>query len=401
MRVGLSILCVVALLSCSSQTVTPTVATHPSLHMAHSNVSGFSHLFDFSGPDGEHPFAALLDINDILYGTTADGGANAKGTVFRITTSGKEQVVYSFKGYPVDGAHPVGGLTDSGGLLYGTTSDSATIFDITLSGKETVLHRFVGRHDGRRPVSDLLDVGGAFYGTTEGGGYSGNGTVFVLERSGKERVIYSFGPRPDGSNPMARLLDVSGALYGTTAYGANDLDGGIIYRITSSGMENILHTFKGEAASPMAGLIDMNGLLYGTAYHAGAYHNGAVFAMTPSGTVKLLYRFKGKSDGAGPSAELTDVNGTLYGTTFAGGGSSNCFILYGYNGCGTIFSITPAGTETVLYRFTGGADGAGPRAKLLNVNGTLYGTTAYGGNSTCKGNFYVFTGCGTVFTFRP
>jgi uncharacterized repeat protein (TIGR03803 family) len=82
---------------------------------------------------------------------------------------------------------------------------------------------------------------------------------------------------------------------------------------------------------------------------------------------------------------LLNVGGTLYGTTSLGGG--------GANGQGTVFSITPAGAETVVYAFRGGSDGSEALGDLIRVKDKLYGTTASGGGSGCKGG-----GCGTVFS---
>jgi uncharacterized repeat protein (TIGR03803 family) len=78
-----------------------------------------------------------------------------------------------------------------------------------------------------------------------------------------------------------------------------------------------------------------------------------------------------------PQAELVNVRGTLYGTTSAGGSSRNC----GSGGCGTVFSITPGGIEKVLYSFGSSPDGYWPEAGLIDVGGTLYGTTAFGGSN--------------------
>jgi uncharacterized repeat protein (TIGR03803 family) len=107
----------------------------------------------------------------------------------------------------------------------------------------------------------------------------------------------------------------------------------------------------------------------------------------PSPSYQLLYRFPSyASGGFDPQAPLIDVNGTLYGTTKYGGGSTNCT-----GGCGTVFSIDAGGTEKVLHSFAGGSDGAWPTAALLDVGGTLYGTTEKGGTN-CSG------GCGTVYS---
>jgi uncharacterized repeat protein (TIGR03803 family) len=97
----------------------------------------------------------------------------------------------------------------------------------------------------------------------------------------------------------------------------------------------------------------------------------------------VLYSFKGGSeDGEYPEAGLINVKGTLYGTTYDGGA----------NGDGTVFAITTSGAETVLHSFKGGSgDGEDPEAGLLNVKGTLYGTTFEGGAN----------GDGTVFSLKP
>jgi uncharacterized repeat protein (TIGR03803 family) len=109
--------------------------------------------------------------------------------------------------------------------------------------------------------------------------------------------------------------------------------------------------------------------------------------VTTAGQEKVLYSFKGGKDGWWPASSLLDVGGTLYGTTQYGGGNG-C----GHTGCGTVFALTTAGAETILYRFKGGAHGERPTAGLIDVKGKFYGTTNEGGNGGCGGE-----GCGTVF----
>jgi uncharacterized repeat protein (TIGR03803 family) len=115
----------------------------------------------------------------------------------------------------------------------------------------------------------------------------------------------------------------------------------------------------------------VNGTLYGTTSGGGANtYYGTAFSITKSGTETVLHSFGGSRDGAAPWG-LINVKGVLYGTTEFGGGA---------NSGGTVFSITTSGTETVLYSFKGGpGDGEWPYAGLLEVNGTFYGTTSYGG----------------------
>ncbi len=206
-------------------------------------------------------------------------------------------------------------------------------------------------------------------------------------------VLHSFGGMGDGENPYAGLLNVNGTLYGTTAYGGANGDG-TAFSITSFGAtpfgtETVLHSFKGGSGDgeyPFAGLINVKGTFYGTTSEGGANCSpsggcGTVFAMTPSGTETVLHSFGGSGDGNGPLAGLINVKSTLYGTTMEGGA----------NGDGTVFSITPSGTETVLHSFRGSGDGEFPLAGLVNVKGTLYGTTVYGGANND----------GTVFSITP
>ena len=100
----------------------------------------------------------------------------------------------------------------------------------------------------------------------------------------------------------------------------------------------------------------------------------------------MLHSFGNGSVGRGPSASLIDVKGMLYGTT-GDGGTYHCDTG---GSCGTVFSITPSGTEKVLYSFGSGADGIHPLASLINVAGTLYGTTSFGGANK-KGTAFALT----------
>ncbi len=176
---------------------------------------------------------------------------------------------------------------------------------------------------------------------------------------------------------------MNGTLYGTTVSGGPYYNSGTVYSITTSGSETVVYRFHGgfDGAFPYSSVIDVNGTLYGTTYSGGAGSClragscGTVFSVTTSGVEKVLHSFQGGVDGAFPQSSLIDVKGTLYGTTTAGGNSCASY------GCGTVFSITTAGVEKVLTKF--GQDNAGwnPEAGLIDVKGRLYGTAAYGGSS--------------------
>jgi uncharacterized repeat protein (TIGR03803 family) len=150
-----------------------------------------------------------------------------------------------------------------------------------------------------------------------------------------------------------------------------------------AGVKKVLYAFQGatDVSGLRSRLINVNGMLYGTTEYGGQaqsnFSYGTVYRISTEGAEKLLYRYAGGSDGANPAANLIDTNGMLYGTTRNDGGGGSCGQSHG--NCGTIFSITTGGVEKVLYSFTGGGDGKLPVAPLTNVNGTLYGTTTYGG----------------------
>jgi uncharacterized repeat protein (TIGR03803 family) len=350
----------------------------------------YKSIFSFNSSYGTTPIAGLISVNNALYGTASDYFGNyCCGTVFKITTSGVATELYNFRGGS-DGTEPWARLTNVNGVLYGATfgggaHSGGTVFRITTAGKEKVLHAFGGGSDGSTPADPLINVGGVLYGTTGGGGSSDNGTVFRITTSGSEKVVYAFkGPPKDGDGPSAGLTYVKGSFYGTACCGGSANDG-ILFKVTSSGSEKVLHVFTGkDGSTPSSTLLSLNGTLYGMTRSGGASNNGTVFKIGASGSgFKVLHDFKGKPDGASPTySELTDLNGSLFGVTADGGSSDD----------GTIFKITTTGKETVLYSFKGGSsDGRNPDGPLLYLKGVFFGTTTQGGSS----------GDGTVFSFKP
>lgn len=342
-------------------------------------------VYSFKGSsDGANPLAGLLDFKGTLYGTTYGGGANGKGTVFALTPSGTETVLHSFGGSG-DGAHPQAGLIEVQGTLYGTTREGGadnlgTVFSITASGAETVLHSFAGHpNDGQFPEAALLDMHGTFYGTTEGGGsaacgggsIAGCGTVFEMTEAGAVTILHSFGP--DGVLPEAALISVGGKLYGTAA-GGGDHETGTVFSCTTSGATTQVYSFKKfpeDGAVPKASLLDIGGTLYSTTSKGGAHKGGTIFTVTTSGTETMLHSFGGPSGGGEtPVTALLNVSGTLYGTTYRGGAHN----------AGVVFSSTASGTENEIHAFGAPGDGRFPAGDLIDVNGTLYGTTSGGGS---------------------
>jgi uncharacterized repeat protein (TIGR03803 family) len=217
---------------------------------------------------------------------------------------------YNFKGGKTDGQNPNGGLVNVDGTLYGTTNGGGahctggvacgTVFSVTTSGKETVLHSFKGADtDGQNPDAGVIYVNGKLYGATTGGGHcrfdpsKGCGTVFATTLPGAETVLHDFGNGADGAVPQSALLDMKGELYGTTPYGGGSSGWGTLFEISTSGKERVLHRFNplgGAGYYPVASLINVNSTLYGTATAGGLGYCGSdgtdpgcgiVFALTP------------------------------------------------------------------------------------------------------------------------
>jgi uncharacterized repeat protein (TIGR03803 family) len=313
---------------------------------------------------------------------TSDPFAIGCGTVFKISPAGEETVLHVFAAAPADGANPSVLIQGSDGNLYGTTAsgganNGGTVFKLTPEGVETILYSFAAGSD-RGPLGGGLVQGsdGNFYGTTGGGGANNDGTVFKLTPQGVETVLYSFAGVPDGAVPIGQLVQGSdGNFYGVTNSGGevvshDGTEGGTVFKVTPEGIETVLHRFTGsDGASPLAGLIQgSDGNFYGTT-SVGNTGSGTVFELTPEGVETTLHSFSG-SDGASPQASLIQgSDGNFYGTT--SGGETNV--------SGTAFQLTPAGVLTVLYSFPGSSV-PGPDTNLVQASdGNLYGASFYDG----------------------
>jgi|HubBroStandDraft_1064217.scaffolds.fasta_scaffold01635_11 uncharacterized repeat protein (TIGR03803 family) len=397
---------------------------------ARSQAQTLTTLYSFSGEngDGAGPYAAVLyNSNGTLYGTTGFGGVYNSGTVFELTPPASggawtETVLHSFGGGD-DGTYPYGGVVaGANGVLYGTTnyggaSGMGIVYELAppaVSGgawTETVLHNF-GGSDGAYPYSTVtVAANGALYGTTELGGTYDFGTVYELtppaggSGAWTETVLYNFTGGSDGCSPYAvPTFNASGAIYSTTVAGGSS-DKGTIFKLAppvkgSVWKETVLHNFNGsDGGFPYSGVVlGANGDIYGTTAGSVNAGNGSAFLLTPpSGTGKtwtetVLEKFNGNSKGGAPHAVSSfGPGGVLYGTAFGGGTGQR------FNGSGLIYQLTPPSgsgswTETVLYIFQGGDDGASPNAPLIpGANGVFYSTTLGGGSF----------GQGTVFAFTP
>jgi uncharacterized repeat protein (TIGR03803 family) len=298
-------------------------------------------LYSFTGAgDGAYPYAALIQGADgNFYGTTAAGGTNGSGTVFRMATNGTVNGLYSFTGGS-DGAYPYAPLvqgTDGslrGVTYFGGVYSYGTVFKVSTNGAFNLLHPFTGGADGA--FSDAALVQGAdgnFYGVASGGGAHRSGTVFRLAADGTVTSVYSFTGGNDGYSPDAALVQGNdGSFYGVTSYGGTNLNG-TLFRITTNGVLTTLHAFAGgsDGATAYGSLLQLpDGNLYGTTAYGGAYNDGTVFRITPDGTLTILAWFDGYNGANPESALVQGSGGALYGTTLSGG----------VNGNGTIFRVT-------------------------------------------------------------
>lgn len=352
----------------------------------------------------------VFDTEGNLYGG-AGAGLTQGGVVYQLSESGgvwNENIIvpsmFEFIG-------PSAGLIfGPNGSLFGTTTamggppvPDGLVFELTLSDGTwvaTPVYTFPNFKDGQWPDSLVADASGNLFGTAYYGGVvkplsicgnsgfvSGCGTVFELSpKSGggwKFTMLHKFEGNADGGNPAGGhlIFDTKGNLYGAAQVGGtSSCSCGEVFQISSTGSFTILHSFHGpDGAGPNNGMVfDSKGHLYGSA-GGGASKDGVIFRLDPqsdgSWVEQVLYQFSG-IDGQGPNGDMVfDAAGNLYGTTFSGG-------AYGR---GAVFELTRQSsgqwTETVLYSFTGGADGATPTGSVIfDSSGNLYGVGSGGGN---------------------
>jgi uncharacterized repeat protein (TIGR03803 family) len=373
-------------------------------------------LHRFKGPpaDGAVPMGELIrDSEGNLYGTTSAGGVGEllEGVVFKLDKAGKETVLHSFAGYPTDGETPRSGvIRDAAGNLYGATSTGGAfgpgvVYMLDTDNKETILHSFEGYSttDGGNPSGGLvLGAADTLYGTTFNGGTSFYGTVYKLYKNTKT-VLYNFQGGADGCYPNSGVIQVGRSgfaeYYGTGGGCVGSAYEGVVFRLDLAGKEAPLYSFldPSDGLGPEYGVIvDSKHNVYGTTENGGdmtacGVGCGVVFKLdgvTHKETV--LYSFSGGADGAGPSGVVRDSAGNLYGTTNSGNPA-----YYG-----TVFKLDPTGIMTVLYTFTGGADGGYPLSGvIMDSKGNLYGTTSEGGDLSASG--CLPAGCGVVFKIKP
>jgi len=367
----------------------------------------FKVFYTFNFSDGSSPNGDLIrDAAGNFYGTTQFGGSSNRGIVFKLDASGQETTLYSFAGAS-DGGIPIGRLLpDSAGNLYGITSlggdptcSCGTVFKLAKNGSLKVLHDFKGGKDGAQnqgqPELGLVMVNGDLYGSASFGGVSGCdgslgcGVVFKVTQSGKETVLHGFTGRADGAFPQDLTSDQAGNIYGATGGSYMQGNAGTLFKLDTTGKLTTLYTFPGGADgnSPRWHLLrSASGVFHGVTQFGGDTTNcavasagcGVVFTVDASAKERVLHAFgKQASGGEEPSGGLLDVAGNFYGVTVYGGTvNSTCTF-----GCGVVYRVNHSGKYSVLYRFTGGSDGWLPSGSLTeDAAGNLYGAATLGGS---------------------
>jgi uncharacterized repeat protein (TIGR03803 family) len=276
-------------------------------------------------------------------------------------------------------------LTDTAGNLYGTASDggannNGTVYKVYPSGILTVLHSFpTGTFDGDDPMGGLVmdNRGTHVYGVTYLGGnhralcgLSGCGIIFRVTPTGEEQIVYRFGEKDglSGSKPQVGLIaDPEGDFYGTATFGGTN-GTGVVFRL-SKWTYTVLHNFGpayggGDGAYPQGPLLrDSAGNLYGTTGFGGQFGDGTVFKIDTAGNESVLYSFTGGADGTQPYNNLVrDFAGNLYGTTISSQDLT-----------GTIFKLHTSGKLTVLYTFA--SVGTFSNGIVRDDSGNIYGGT--------------------------
>jgi len=309
-----------------------------------------------------------------------------------------------------DGATPVDVplIQGTDGNLYGTTLGGGapgpgTVFRITAAGKLTTIYSFCSQTnctDGSEPYGGLvLGTDGDFYGTTSQGGTNGDGTVFKITSGGKLTTLYRFsGTGTDGGGPMAPMIQArDGNFYGITQYGGGACNKGAIFKVTPNGTLTPLYDLGcsdgSDLSAPLMQASDGN--FYCTTESGGAYGYGTIFRITPVGKFSTFYSFN-STDGSAPAGALVQAtDGNLYGTTYQGGAFNTC-----ENGCGTIFEISLAGVLTTISNLESSGP-ANPIAALIQAtDGNFYGTSYAGGISGDWGTVFEVTPSGTVMVLH-
>ena len=344
---------------------------------------GLSVAASFGEALGRVPSGAVVPFGPDLFGFTALGGLNNRGTLYRHIPGGATTTLSNLS--ISSGAAPEGPLTPGrDGYLYGVArergaSGFGAILRFAPDGSRTTHVSFTGTAGlakGNKPHAPLaLGEDGNFYGVTELGGVSNRGTLFRMTPDGTITTLHEFGPAGPGKPAAGLVQTASGDFFGTTTEGgAANL--GTIFRCTPEGAPAMVSEFLGpNGATPGAPLLEaLDGTLYGTTIAGGSAGYGTVFKVSPTGVVDAFLHFTGPAGGA-PGGQPVGAlaygeDGMIYGTVSTGGAQ----------GGGGVFRITAFGPHAVT----------DPPTFQLALS-TLHGRAQTGGHLTTYTFEYGFT----------
>lgn len=356
----------------------------------------YSAITFFTGFNGSYPGATpqvdqnLISDGTYLYGMTSGGGTSGLGVIFKVLPDGTSYtILMNFIGAS-NGSRPNGSFIYDGTYLYGMTStggtsDLGTVFKIKTDGTSyTKLKDFTGTVNGSSPKGSLVFDGTFLYGITSAGGAWGQGDIFKIKPDGTGYTnLFGFNTGV-GLGLFGSLYYDGTYLFGMTRDGGLSNKGTIFKILTDgTGYTNLLD-FGGllNGSNPEGSLISDGTFLYGMTKNGGASDMGVAFKILPNGLgyVKLL-DFDGTTKGRNPNGSLIFDGTLLYGMTRSGGSMNY----------GSVFQLTPNGTYTKLFDFTGAA-GCFPTGSLLLNGSFLYGMTTSGGP--------IGAANGTIFRFQ-
>ncbi|HYV86578.1 MAG TPA: choice-of-anchor tandem repeat GloVer-containing protein [Patescibacteria group bacterium] len=373
--------------------------------------SGFTVLANFDGTTtGCSPHGKLVQVaSGALYGTASGGGRNGFGTIFTLNTDGTGfQALVNFDEFSIGGVPMAGLVLGTDNVLYGTTSEGGlgtygTVFRMNQDGSGfLILKNFSFNSTGGYPDAGLIQgTDGALYGTASQGGTGFNGTLFKLNTNGSGFTVlksFEFNSATSGAVPQAGLMQgLDGALYGTASAGGRN-GYGTLFRLNTNGTNfTVLMHLDGFAtgAYPYGGLMQGTDFaLYGTTTEGGSGEHGTVFKLNTNGTGFLVLKNFDyfTTGGLLRTTLLQGADGGIYGSAFEGGSGGGG----GSTSGGTVYRLNTNGSGFAVLKdfptYPNIPDGGLPYAGLVQgMGGALYGTTSTGGNSVS----------GTVFTLSP
>jgi uncharacterized repeat protein (TIGR03803 family) len=302
--------------------------------------TGFIKLLDFAGAsNGKRPRGNLVLDGVFLYGTTSSGGSNDFGTLYKIKTDGTNYTKLIDFSNVSSGNSPFGTLVCDNIYLYGTTAfgginSNGVLFKVKKDGTGfTKLLDFSTLTNGANPWDSLFLIGNYLYGTTQYGGTNNNGVVFKLQTDGNGFLkLYDFGSTNDGRNPLGGLISDGTFLYGTTRQGGT-VNKGTLFKIDTFGNGyGKIFDFQGTSsgAGPQSSLIFDGSFLLGMTPQGGSNNIGVIYKISTNGTgFSKLLDFDGANYGSAPLGSLFQDGNILYGMT-SNGGISNKGTLFKY-----------------------------------------------------------------------